>query len=175
MLRWYLIQTKPSSEPVAELNLARQGYSVYFPRAIAPVRRAGRRRSTRRESIVALFPRYLFLQLDEGHQALTPVRSTTGVTDVVRFGSHYAIVPERVIGDLRARADGATGLHRLAEQPELAAGMSVRITVGPFDGLEGVFDRADGADRVVVLLKLLGHIACVRIPLDAVIPCEAAA
>jgi transcriptional antiterminator RfaH len=171
MPRWYLIQTKPSGETVAEVNLLRQGYEVYFPRAIKP----GRRRGQFREQIVALFPRYLFLRLEEGHQPLAPVSSTTGVAGVVRFGFSYAIVPDAVIRDLRAREDVVTGLHRLGCPFTLTAGMSVQIRMGPFDGLEGVFEREAGADRVVVLLKLLGQTVRVQVPMDSVAPSSAAA
>jgi transcriptional antiterminator RfaH len=171
MQRWYLIQTKPSGEMAAEVNLRRQGYELYFPRAI----KAERRRGRLREQIVALFPRYLFLRLDEGRQPLTPVNSTTGVAGVVRFGSRYALVPDCVIHDLRAREDVVTGLHRLVRPAALTTGMPVQISMGPFDGLEGVFERAAGADRVVVLLKLLGQTARVHVPMASVAPASAAA
>src|SRR5712671_6899317 len=109
MLRWYLVYTKPLTEAIAQANLERQGYEVYFPRAVQTVRCSGRWL----ERVVALFPRYLFLRLNEGCQALNPVRSTVGVASVVRFGSRYTVVPEHVISDLQARADPLSGLHRL--------------------------------------------------------------
>jgi len=171
MLRWYLVQTKPSGETVAEANLLRQGYEVYFPRAIKPSRRLRQMC----EQVIALFPRYLFLRLDEGNQPLTPVSSTTGVAGVVRFGFSYAIVPDAVIRDLRARADVATGLHRVGRSFTLVPGTSVQVRMGPFDGLEGVFERQAGTDRVVVLLKLLGQTARVQVPIDFVGPSSAAA
>src|ERR1700722_16699060 len=133
MLRWYLIHTKPVREGIAEENLLRQGYKVYLPRMLQRVRRHGRWC----ECIVPLFPRYLFLQLSEGHQALSPVRSSVGVAGVVRFGARYALVPHEIIAQLRLRADPESGLHCLAKQPSLARGATVRITAGPFEGLDG--------------------------------------
>jgi len=165
MLRWYLIHTKPSGEALAERNLDRQGYDVYLPRALQAVRSGGRWR----DRIVALFPRYLFLRLNEGLQALTPVRSTLGVAGVVRFGARYTIVPDQVICELRARADPVSGLHRLSCRSRLFAGAAVRISTGPFEGLEGVFERQAGADRVVVLLRLLGQNASVCDSIDSVL------
>ena len=170
MLRWYLINTKPSGETVAQQNLERQGYEVYLPRLLESVRRGG----CLRERIVPLFPRYLFLHLNEGSQALSPVRSSVGVLEVVRFGSAYALVPDRVIRDLQARANAESGLHQVARAPVLARGDSVAITQGPFDGLDGVFERQAGPDRVVVLLRLLGQAAPVHIPLDFVMRSRAA-
>jgi transcription antitermination factor NusG len=50
----------------------------------------------------------------------------------------------------------------------------VHITTGPFEGLEGVFEREAGCDRVVVLLNLLGQDAQVRVHADFVLPGYAA-
>lgn len=166
MLRWYLIHTKPSAESVAQVNLERQGYAVYLPRLQQPMRR----RARWKDVIVALFPRYLFLRLSEGEQPLSPVRSTSGVANVVRFGARYAVVPDEIVGQLRARADPESGLHRLSEKSPFRAGAPVRIAVGAFGGLEGIFEREAGAERVVVLLKLLGQDVAVRVPAGFVVP-----
>jgi transcriptional antiterminator RfaH len=153
MLRWYLVHTKPSREAVAQENLQRQGFEVCFPRLKHFVRWGGRSR----ERVTALFPRYLFLRLDEGRQSLGPVHSTLGVSAVVRFGYQYTIVPDAVVGELQSRADPLSGLHRLADASMLVRGAKVRISAGAFDGLEGIFQHAAGDERVVVLLSLLGH------------------
>jgi transcriptional antiterminator RfaH len=168
MQHWYLIHTKPSGESMAESNLERQNYELYLPRIVQPVRRRGRWQ----EQIVPLFPRYLFLRLEEGRQSLAPVRSTLGVANVVRFGCNHAIVPDNVIRDLRKRADSETGFHRLNDM-EFASGQFVRVAAGPFSGLEGIFQRRVGADRVTVLLSILGQVAPVRVPFDFLLPSRA--
>jgi transcriptional antiterminator RfaH len=170
MLRWYLVHTKPSAESVAQRNLERQGYEVYLPRLLQRVL-AGRQV---RERIVSLFPRYLFLRLCEGAQALAPVRSSIGVSGIVRFGGDYAVVPEKVVRDIRSRADPQTGLHRLALRAPLTAGTAVRLMMSPFSGLEGVFDREDGTQRSIVLLKLLGHEIPVRVSAAYILPRDSA-
>jgi transcriptional antiterminator RfaH len=166
VLNWYVVHSKPSAEAVAQLNLTRQGYDVYLPRLVQAVRW----RQQRRERIVPLFPRYLFLHLREGFQPLGPVRSSVGVSGVVRFGCRYAVVADEVICHLQARADPMTGLHRLAVAAPLVAGAAVRIATGPFDGLDGIFQREDGAERVVVLLRLLGQDTPVRVPAEWILP-----
>lgn len=170
MLRWYLVRTKPNSEATAQANLDRQGYQVYFPRLLQPMPRRGRWR----ERIVPLFAGYLFLNLDEGHQPLAPVQSTPGVARAVRFGQDYAIVPDAVIRDLRSRADSTTGMHRLNLPARLAAGTAIRIHAGPFEGLEGVFEREAGADRAIVLLRVLGQTASVGVPVCNIVRRRAA-
>ncbi|MEX0734707.1 MAG: transcription termination/antitermination NusG family protein [Steroidobacteraceae bacterium] len=170
MLRWYLVRTKPNAEATARVNLDRQGYEVYFPRLAQSLPSRGRWL----ERVVPLFPGYLFLRLDEGRQPLAPVRSTLGVSCAVRFGPCYAIVPDDVIRELRARANPETGMHRLKLPARLAPGARVRILAGPFDGLEGIFQRESGSDRAIVLLTVLGQTASVGVPVGNVVPRHAA-
>jgi transcriptional antiterminator RfaH len=166
MLRWYLVQTKPSNELVACSNLEQQGYEVYFPRVAQAIRR-GRGVF---ERIGPLFPRYLFLRLREGQQALGPVRSSRGVASIVRFGPQFALVPDEVVDDLKCRADSDTGLHRLRPKPALRHGEPVRVAAGPLAGLEGIFDRHLGGERVVVLLSIFGQHTPTEIPRDFALP-----
>jgi transcriptional antiterminator RfaH len=164
MPRWYLIHSKVGAEREAQLHLQRQQYLTYLPRLLQRVRRRGQLRV----QVAPLFPRYLFLQLDEGRQSLAPVRSTSGVANVVRFGGRFATVHDGIIKELRAREDPETGLHSLCVPARLTRGMPVRIDGGAFTGLEGVFERAEGADRVVVLLTLLGQERPVHFPAEVV-------
>ncbi len=170
MLRWYLVRTKSNAEKAATAHLERQGYQVYFPRLLQSLPWRGRWR----DRVVALFPGYLFLRLEEGRQALAPVRYTPGVAGVVRFGSCYAIVPDDVVGELRGRTDPELGLHRLRDPSCLVPGTPVRISSGPFSGLEGVFQRSIGTDRAIVLLAVLAQFASVRVPIRDVAPRHAA-
>ena len=163
-MSWYLVHTKPSGEVVAQANLERQAYEVYFPR----LKQTARYRGGWRERVGALFPGYIFLRLDEGRQALDPVRSTLGVAAVVRFGARYSVVPDAVITDLRKRADPRTGLHMLNHRVSLSPGTPVRVLEGPFAGLECVFERAVGAERVLVLLNLLGRETRVHLSVDLI-------
>jgi transcriptional antiterminator RfaH len=164
MLRWYLVHTKPASESTAVANLLRQGFEVYFPRFLTHVRRARRWR----ESLCALFPRYLFVGIRDEGQSLATVRSTRGIAEIVRFGLQYKPVPEYVLQDLRSRADPFSGLHRVEQDPRPAPGCAVRIESGPLDQLEGIFERESDADRVLVLLRVLGQAVSVQLPRDAV-------
>ena len=71
---------------------------------------------------------------------------------------------------LQARSDSQSGLHRL-EAPALPEpGTAVKIANGPFDGLEGVYERESGDERVVVLLNLLGQNTRVHVPLESILP-----
>jgi transcriptional antiterminator RfaH len=159
MASWYLIRTKPAREALAQANLARQGYRVYFPQIAGAIPGCGS----------PLFPRYLFINLDVRSQALGPVRSTVGVANVVRFSDEYAVVPDSVIDELRRRADPKTGEHHLSVTAEIAPGSPVRIVRGVFARLEGVFQRKSGDARVIVLLSVLGRRTPVKVPAESVL------
>jgi len=166
-VHWYLIHTKCGQEPAAEFNLRRQGYEVYYPRLLQSMRFRGRWASR----IGSLFPRYLFLSLAVGQQAMGPIRSTIGVANIVRFGYAYAVVPDFIVEELRSRADPETGLLALQSRA-FQPGASVRITTGLFQGLEGVFQREVADERVVLLLELLGRETSLLLPAAHIVPRE---
>lgn len=148
---WYLIYTKPRQEELALTNLTRQGYQVYLPR----LRHWRKRRGKRVEAIEPLFPRYLFIFLDNQSDNWSPIRSTLGVASLVRFGADPARVPESFVAHLQAR-ESADGLHEWVE-PELVPGDEVRVAEGPFQGYEGVLLAPSGQERVILLLDLVGR------------------
>lgn len=147
---WYLVYAKPRQEQIARVNLERQKYEVYLPLA-----RQVRRRGGRRLFMVApLFPRYLFVHLDREIDNWAPIRSTTGVVSLVRFGQTPAPVPDDLVDYLRARED-PDGLH-VVSIDEYKRGARVRVTVGGLTGYEGIFVAPTSRQRVVVLLEILG-------------------
>jgi transcriptional antiterminator RfaH len=161
---WFVVHTKPRQESVAQEQLERQGYPVYFPRLSLP----RLRRSRWSDVVEPLFPRYLFVRVEVGEQALTPIRSTRGVCSVLRFGDRYAEVPPSLVASLRARANEA-GLHVLSDLG-LRRGDRLHIIAGPFEGFEAVFESQIGADRVRVLLEVLGAAASVTLPKACMVP-----
>ncbi len=159
---WYLVYTKPRQEEVAGTNLARQGFETYLPRM-----RQRRVRMHRRVLVVEpMFPRYLFIRLDAHQDNWAPIRSTLGVTSLVRFGPHPTPVPEDLISTLRANED-EQGIQDLPVA-EFKQGQALRIADGALAGYEGIFLARSGKDRVVVLLDVMGKQARVAVDQDAV-------
>lgn len=149
--RWFLILTRAQRERETHARLLHEGYGSYFPRLVKRCRRRGKRMRL----ISPLFPRYLFLRLLVGAQDLHHVKLTRGVLGIVRFGEDYAIVPDGVVARIQARENPQTGLYHWEER-RLRPHMGVRVTGGPFEGIEGVFLRDCGADRVLVLMSVMG-------------------
>lgn len=136
---------------MAEQNLQRQGWQVYLPLIRQPRRRCGRWI----EVIEPLFPRYLFLRFQSGHDDISPIRSTTGVHNLVRFSEYPATVPDSIVESLRRAADGATGLHY--REPLFKTGDKVIVEQGPLAGLQAILVAETGQERVIILLEMLGR------------------
>lgn len=147
---WYVVMTKPKLEEQARQQLERQGYDVYLPRHFAWRRLRGNWDC----AVSPLFPRYLFIKEGFAGQSLGPVRSTLGVSGIVRFGALLATAPDDVVAALRdleaLRSQAPPGLESV-----LRPGVQVVFESGPFCGLEAVVE-ASAKDRVNLLLSLLG-------------------
>ncbi|BBU68215.1 MAG: transcription/translation regulatory transformer protein RfaH [Rhodocyclaceae bacterium] len=141
---WYLVQSKPRNEMRALENLVRQGYETYLP--LMEVERLQRGKLLKK--MEPLFPRYLFLHLEEGNDNWGPIRSTMGVAGLVRFGQAYAVVSDDVLEAVRVRTQDV-------KKALFTPGDSIRVVSGPLLGLEGVFDITDGEQRSFVLLEFM--------------------
>ena len=171
MQHWYCVHTKPRAEAQALEHLQRQGFECLLPRLQRTVLRNGRRQTV----VEALFPRYLFLRADAEATSLAPVRSTKGAVGLVRTAGLPATVPDDFIERLQADAN-ADGLITLPER-RLLPGERVAITDGPLAGLQGIYTQAQGEQRALVLLELLGGAQSVALPnyvLEPVGPAQAA-
>ncbi|MBU0656887.1 MAG: transcription/translation regulatory transformer protein RfaH [Gammaproteobacteria bacterium] len=149
---WYLLTSKPHKDELAETNLDRQGYEVYRPLA-KRLHRCRGKMVTRTES---LFPRYMFISLDNGvEDNWSPIRSTLGVASFVRFGTLNlpTAVPNSLIEALKAQED-VLG-ERAIDLDRFHKGEEVIITEGPFRGLKAMFQHYDGENRAIILLQIL--------------------
>lgn len=149
--QWFLLTSKPHKDELAELQLRNQGFDVYRPLA----QRLRKQRGRVITCVESLFPRYMFIHLNSVTDNWTPIRSTKGVHGLVRFGASNlpTPVPEQLIWQLQAQ-EKALG-QRAIDLDRFHAGDKVVITEGPFHGLQAVFQKYDGEERVIVLLDIL--------------------
>jgi transcriptional antiterminator RfaH len=164
MQNWYVIQTKPRQESVAVENLKRQGYATYCPH----MAQAKRRRQRWQKVIEPLFPRYLFVQLAMGIDDFGPIRSTIGVLNMVRFGGQPATIPQQAIENIQQQEQILLG--QPGDQPNWKAGDKVQVIDGPFAGLNGIFQKQNSEERVIILLNLLGQKNSVAVEANSIIP-----
>lgn len=148
---WYVVLSKPRQESLAEQNLLRQSYDVYLP-WLKKFKVKAKKELV--PAYVPLFPRYLFCRARDAEHSIAPIRSSYGVSSILRFGMELATVsPEtlRYIRSLEVEADRA-GYERLTP---FKPGVQVRIREGALEGYEAVVQMSD-TQRVQVLLQILG-------------------
>ena len=161
MQNWYAVQTKPRQESKAELNLKNQGYQTYLPK----IRHRKRRHDHWTYVTEPLFPRYLFIHADPAQQGLAPVRSTFGVSKLVRFGQLLQPVPDSVIHYLQQLESMETGAREDTSCPH-TPGDTVEVLEGPFAGLKGIYQMQNGDNRALLLIELLGRSNKISVEMD---------
>lgn len=158
---WYVIHTKPRQESRALLNLEGQGYTCFLP--LIPRQKI--KRGVIDIDYEALFPRYLFVQLEstQSGKSWGPIRSTLGVSKLVTFGGLPAKAPEELIQILR------NSVKQFNANPTklFEAGDRLRVHNGPFVGLEAVFEMDDGESRAMVLIELLSKPTRINLPVTS--------
>jgi transcriptional antiterminator RfaH len=143
MKNWYLIKTKPKQEKIAVLNLHNQNYHVYCPIAII------------NNKTVVLFPGYLFIHLDETLENWSPIKSTKGVLNFVRFGLSYAKISDKVIDFIKKNELNTA--ERAKNISDFKLGDTVQITEGVFKNCVAIFNSIKSDERVILLLNILGQ------------------
>ena len=143
MKHWYLVKTKSKQENISILNLENQNFHVYCPHARI------------NNKNVALFPGYIFIQLDKDTQNWSPIRSTKGVLYFVRFGLSYAKIPDSIIEFIKTNELNTA--KQLKNINKFKSGDKVQITDGVFKNCIAIFKSFKSDERVILLMNLLGQ------------------
>lgn len=160
---WYCIRSKPKRQHVAASHLRSLGIEVFNPQL--RFRRPSRRGPV--WSTAPLFPNYLFARF-ELLAFFRRARYAFGVSDILRFGSRWAEVPEDEVSALQAAWS-----HGDAIQPpqEVAVGAPVVLAGGLFHGIEAtVVALLPARQRVKILLDFLGGLKEAEVDVAAVLP-----
>ena len=163
MVSWYVVYTRHGAEKLAEVNLKRQGFKTYLP-----MFRKTTKHARRTASVPApLFPRYLFVAIDETTQRWRSVNGTFGVHHIVSMGNRPQALPDMVINELKAR-EAEPGLVEVIAKAPYKVGEIVRLTGGALADQVGLFQRLNEKGRVSVLLDMLGRKLEVQVPIQTV-------
>lgn len=154
---WYVVHTKPRQEVLALENLERQGYCCYLPKFRS-------KRAMASKLIVIdepMFPRYLFIGVDQLFEAKgsSPIRSTRGVHELVRFGSQPAQIDFELLNAIYERE---VAQQRQPNNP-FKVGDRVKVVNGPLAGIESIYQAKSGEERSMILLRLLNRPVTVKV------------
>jgi len=159
MKRWYVIRTQPNGEDKASFHLRAQGFDVFLPK-----RRKQRRHARKTETVLrALFPGYLFVNIDVEAQQWRSINGTVGVKNIFCHGDKPMAVPIGVIEEIQSREiDGAVSLAPKG----LKKGDMVRVIDGAFADCSALLEELTDEKRAILLLDLLGREVRVSAPLE---------
>ena len=165
MKHWHLLMTKPREDERAELQLLNQDYELFRPM----IRQFKIKGGKQVPVIEPLFPRYLFIRLDDVLGNWSKIRSTRGVAKMVRFTDMPAKVPDPLIDGLRNQCVQENIIDTTEEKPFLfKKGDEIEITEGSFRGITAIIKEQVAQDRVLLLLTLLGKEQELEISLNQV-------
>ena len=149
---WFLLTSKSREEQRAVDNLTNQGLEVFLPK----IAKVTKRKGVKSVSLQPLFPGYLFIHLDQNEANFNAIRSTRGVGSFVRFGVNLATLSEKLIQQIRQNIEGSVN-KSLNDLLTYQQGEKVKVTQGPFKGLEAIYKAKDGLERSVLFIKMLGQ------------------
>ena len=155
MKQWYLIQTKPRKEKIAIANLENQKYTAFCPTVKI------------NNKHVVLFPGYVFIHLDQNNDDWSPICSTKGIINFVRFGLNFAKVPDNIVEFIKVNQ--LNNKEKLINSNKFKPGDKVQITDGVFKNCVAIFKSFKSDERVILLLNILGQQQAINIEQESLI------
>jgi len=152
--RWYAAYTCAQHEKRVAAELEAREVEHFLP-----LYSSVRRWKDRRVNLdLPLFPGYVFVRLALRNRLR--VVQIPSVVRLVGFGGLPTALPD---AEMEIMQSGLSQGRRAEPHPFLTVGRRVRITGGPFTGLEGVLKRKKSSLRVVVSLELIQRAVAVDV------------
>jgi transcription antitermination factor NusG len=151
--KWWCLHTKPRQEKAIARELRIAGVAYYLPQTKKESRTPQGRRI---ESIVPLFPSYMFLR-GKVDDRLTALRGNriVAVLEVADQDSLYR--------DLRQIHTMTSSGLIVTEEPSVPIGAMVRVTTGPLTGVIGKVTKRANGDYFVAVVRFLSRGATVML------------
>jgi len=146
---WFLLYCKGKEELRALTNLKNQGIESFYPTMCVE-------KKLRNKLIfqdIAIFPNYLFVEIDKNTANFNSIRSTRGVIDFVKCGANYTKVPTALVAELKAKQ--LCRDQSANEVTVFSEGEKVIIQDGAFKGIEAIYQCKDGLERSMLLINLI--------------------
>jgi transcription antitermination factor NusG len=150
--RWIVLHTRSRQEKAVSELLEANGFETFLP-LVNKVRFYGHRK---RSVELPLFPSYIFLW--GPLEAVYPAIASKRAVGAVRTENQGAL--DRELLNLRIALESGAGLD---PYPFLEHGRPVRVTAGPFKGVEGVVEDRRSMDRLILQIHTLGRATALEI------------
>mgnify|MGYP005846610515 FL=1 len=147
MKQWYAVRSKPKKETSSAELLAHAGIEVFVPQTRVQKQRG------KPPILEPYFPGYFFSRLDASQGEIRLVSYTSGVLYIVGYDGQPWSVPDGVVSAIQERLAGLGCRPALID---LHAGDRVKITSGPLEDIEAIFDcYLSATGRIRVFIQML--------------------
>ena len=156
---WYVIHTysgyedqvrETLRERIETLGMKDKIFDVIVPKEKQIEIKRGKRKIVEKR----IFPGYVLVDMIVTDDSWYVVRNTPNVTGFIGFGTRPTPVSEDEIRIIKKKM----GVEEPKYKVDFEIGESVKITDGPFSGLEGVIDEVDqDRGKVKVLVSMFGR------------------
>lgn len=149
---WYVLHVKPRTEKKAAEYLKRYRIWHHLP-LLRKVTRVQRRKVVRE---LPLFPGYVFVKMN-------PVERLDMLKTNLIVRTIEVALPRQMIHELRQIAHAQRAAKEIRKVEKFTVGEFVRITQGPFYGVEGYIKQDEGKTMIVLNVEILGQAVAVSI------------
>ena len=156
-MTWYVAVTQAGAEIKALYALTERGHDVYLPTTYPD------KRSHKKHKPIALFPRYLFINMIEGVDDFN-IKVIPYVSYIVKTGGIPAKISELTMDRVRVTEALCQPVRDFEKEEE------VRVKYGSLAGLAGTFSELRPKYRGIFMLNILGNIVPVDLPLNYLEP-----
>jgi len=172
MKYWYALQTRHNHEQAAAAALVDRKYNSYCPMTLVDKRKI--QNVEKPKFIEPLFPRYIFVYMNEGVDDFHPIIRTPGVLKIVKMtkrddGYLYPTrIPTELIEALQALEDeeGIHSNYKLDYEP----GDHVMVVRGVFKDFPAEIHSMDSNQRAIVLINFFNSVRQVKVGYLDIVP-----
>lgn len=143
--QWYVLYTLSKHEKKIESYLKKEGIEVFLP-IYTTIRQWSDRK---RKLTLPLFPNYLFVKTNP--RDFWRITTMNGVIKFVSNGKEPASVPQTTIHNIQKVIKGDFKL----KESLMTRGEYVRVTEGPFAGIEGRFIKNGNKNMLIIEIDII--------------------
>jgi transcription antitermination factor NusG len=156
---WWVAHTKARNEKAFAWDLLHQQIAYFLPMSQRITFSGGRKRRV----LLPLFSSYVFFCGDA--ESKQSALATDRLCQVITVREQAELIE-----DLSAIERVLAGDAKLDPYPFAVVGQQVRISRGPFEGINGIVVRRDNVNRLVLSIDVLGQGASMEIDADILEP-----
>ena len=155
MKYWYAVYVRSRHEKKVHQLFEEKGVESSLP-----LIKTTRQWSDRKKKVeIPLFRGYVFVRINIGKDKLNIIK-TDGVVKFIGIRSKPSKIPDEEIHWVHMMVEESDTVQ---SEKEIPVGQKVRVSAGPFKGIEGVVLRSGNRSRLVVLIESIMHAVSVEI------------